>query len=477
MIRRYSAVPALAIAVGDALATTAAWFVAYFSYAALKSARGSLGILERLVSPAPLPALDLYLGFLPFILVVTLWGFRLEGLYDPERARPFPCPPGRILRGAFLAFLLLLAATFFYREVSFSRGIAALYLALQSGLVLASRAGFRRLLMAEGMRLGPRYRVLIVGAGRLGQAVAQRILENPWASLRIQGFLDDRDERQGKDYFGAAVIGRLADLVSRVHEHRIHQVFVCLPRREADRVDDVVAALAEETVDIRIVPDVLHTVSLHMHVEDFLGLPLVSIRESPYHGWNRFAKRAFDVAAAGAILLLASPVLAGVAILVKLTSRGPLFYRQERMGLDGRTFRMLKFRSMRVDAEAGTGAVWAAKDDPRRTPIGKILRMTSLDELPQFFNVLMGDMSIVGPRPERPVFIEEFKKAIPRYMLRHKMKAGITGWAQINGWRGNTSLRKRIQYDLYYIENWSLALDLRIILMTPFRGMVARNAY
>jgi exopolysaccharide biosynthesis polyprenyl glycosylphosphotransferase len=201
------------------------------------------------------------------------------------------------------------------------------------------------------------------------------------------------------------------------------------------------------------------------------------LRESPHFGLNVIVKRAMDIALSLAALVLLSPLLVVLALLVKLTSSGPVFYRQERCGLNGQPFKMLKFRSMRVDAEGQTGAVWARKDDPRRTPLGAFLRSTSLDELPQLINVLKGDMSLVGPRPERPVFIQQFSKTIPNYMARHCVKSGITGWAQVHGWRGNTSLRKRVQYDLYYITHWTPLLDLRILWMTLFRGLFHRNAY
>jgi exopolysaccharide biosynthesis polyprenyl glycosylphosphotransferase len=206
-------------------------------------------------------------------------------------------------------------------------------------------------------------------------------------------------------------------------------------------------------------------------------MPIISLRDTPLYGWNKMIKMVTDMMLSLAIILVVSPLMLVISFLVKATSRGPVFYSQERMGLDGKIFNMLKFRTMEIEAEKETGPVWAAKGDSRRTPIGAFLRKTSLDELPQFFNVLKGDMSVVGPRPEREFFIQQFRSKIPKYMLRHKMKAGITGWAQVNGWRGNTSLEKRIEYDLYYIENWSLRLDLVIMWLTIWRGLVNKHAY
>ncbi|MGZ3709425.1 MAG: exopolysaccharide biosynthesis polyprenyl glycosylphosphotransferase, partial [Bdellovibrionota bacterium] len=225
------------------------------------------------------------------------------------------------------------------------------------------------------------------------------------------------------------------------------------------------------------VPDIHEYVTLGCEVEDFEGMPVVHINDSPLAGWGALAKRMTDMLVSAVALTLLSPLLALIALAVRLSSSGPIFYRQERMGLDGRTFGMIKFRSMRVDAEDSTGAVWAKPGDERRTPIGAFLRATSIDELPQLWNILIGDMSLVGPRPERPVFVQRFRGEIPHYMLRHKVKAGLTGWAQIHGWRGDTSLERRIECDLYYIRNWSYSLDWKIMLLTLWKGFVNKNAY
>jgi Undecaprenyl-phosphate glucose phosphotransferase len=234
--------------------------------------------------------------------------------------------------------------------------------------------------------------------------------------------------------------------------------------------------LALRTVDVKVVPDLYQYITLYGGLEEFGGLPIISLQGDPMDGWSRVAKRAFDIVFALVAIVLSAPAMLVTALMVKLTSRGPILYKQERMGMDGHTFHILKFRTMRIDAEV-KGAQMASAEDPRRTPIGTFLRKFSIDELPQFFNVLVGDMSLVGPRPERPVFIEEFKRQIPRYHLRHKVKAGITGWAQINGLRGQTSIQKRIEYDLYYIENWSLLMDVKILVRTALGGFLSKNAY
>ena len=282
---------------------------------------------------------------------------------------------------------------------------------------------------------------------------------------------------QSSENPGSKFLGSLEELPQIIQQQRIDQVFISLSLKEQHRLEELKDLLSEQWVDVRIVPDLGSFRTLHTDVESFAGMPLVTLVQSPMTGWNQMLKRMLDLAGAILALILFSPLMLLIAFLVKITSPGPILYRQQRMGLDGKTFFTLKFRSMRQDAEKQTGAVWATENDTRRTTLGVYLRRFNLDELPQLFNVLNGEMSLVGPRPERPVLIEEFKSKIPNYMLRHKVKAGITGWAQINGWRGNTSLEKRIEHDLYYIERWSVWLDLKILLLTVFKGFVDPNAY
>ena len=254
-------------------------------------------------------------------------------------------------------------------------------------------------------------------------------------------------------------------------------MYIALPLSAHNRMEKILENLGEETVDIKVVPDLLQFMNLQAGVEDLDGLPVINLTESPFYGWNLITKRISDIVFSTLAIIVSGPLLVVIAIVIKLESKGSIVFRQERIGLDGKEFEMLKFRSMRMDAEDKTGPVWASSDDERRTRLGTFLRKTSFDELPQLFNVLAGDMSLVGPRPERPVFVNEFRKSIPKYMLRLKVKAGLTGWAQVNGWRGNTSLEKRIEFDLYYIKNWSLLFDLKIILMTFWKGFINPHAY
>jgi Undecaprenyl-phosphate glucose phosphotransferase len=295
----------------------------------------------------------------------------------------------------------------------------------------------------------------------------------PDVGIQVLGVVgDDKDEPAG-----ARRLGGYADLRAVLDANTVDHVILALAHEDYGRLAGLLDAVGDEPVTIHVVPDLLRFASLRGGIEQFEGMPFIHLRESPLYGWNRLAKRVFDVVFSATVLATIWPVLLLLAVAVKLTSRGPVFYRQERMGLDGRRFQMLKFRTMEPDAESQTGPVWARPADRRRTGLGAFLRSLSLDELPQFWNVLRGDMSVVGPRPERPVFVERFRQTVPGYMLRHKVKAGITGWAQVNGLRGNTSLEKRIQYDIEYIERWSVWLDLKIIVMTVARVLVDRNAY
>ena len=267
-----------------------------------------------------------------------------------------------------------------------------------------------------------------------------------------------------------------SDLPRIAEDHGAEVIYLALERREWQAETEALRLLADSTAAVRLVPDLSQAFRLNPSVEDFDGMPVVLVTDSPEQGWNAVAKRGFDLACSGVGLVVVSPLLLVVAALVKLDSRGPLFYTQERVGLNGRRFRMIKFRSMRTGADA-EGPAWTVQNDPRRTTLGSTLRRLSLDELPQLWNVFVGDMSLVGPRPEQPRFVEEFRGSIPRYMLRHHVKAGMTGWAQVNGLRGDTPLEDRIRYDLYYVQHWSLWFDLRILCLTLARVLKDANAY
>jgi Undecaprenyl-phosphate glucose phosphotransferase len=319
--------------------------------------------------------------------------------------------------------------------------------------------------------------IVVVGEGPAVENLIQRLESFPELGLRITGLVTLTGAETADSAGLKPVLGHFGQISEIIHETRADEVLIALPWSQQHEMGRLLDLLKDETLDIRLVPDVQAYVTLGCEVEDFDGVPVVRINDSPLIGWGAAAKRVTDIVLSAVALIVLSPLLLAIAALVRLGSSGPVLYRQERMGMDGRTFHMFKFRSMRVDAESQSGAVWARAGDDRRTLIGTILRQTSLDELPQLWNVLVGEMSLVGPRPERPVFVDQFRKQIPHYMLRHKVKAGITGWAQVNGWRGNTSLTRRIECDLYYIQNWSYALDLKILTLTLWKGFINKNAY
>ena len=273
------------------------------------------------------------------------------------------------------------------------------------------------------------------------------------------------------------VLGLYEDLDKILSETEVDIFFIAISINEYDCFESLIKKVQGHLSEIKVVPGSYEFLSLRGGMDELGDLPIVSLQSSPLYGWDSVFKRIFDLLLGTLILIIVSPIMLIIRFLIKWTSEGPILYRQERIGMDGHPFRMLKFRTMKVDAEKETGPVWAKENDDRRTKVGAFLRKTSLDELPQLFNVLKGDMSLVGPRPERPNFVEEFRNRIPSYMLRHKIKAGMTGWAQVNGWRGNTSLEKRIEHDLYYIQNWSIGFDLRILFMTLWRGFFSKSAY
>ena len=424
-----------------------------------------------------IPEIDTYLFALIPVWVVFMFSIRLCGLYQPLRGKSLGTEFYKIIKVTILSVLILAATTFFYREESFSRFVAAYFLVLVTTLMVVSHVLVRVVLMEIRKRGFNLRHVLIVGSGVLGQTVAEKINLHSEYGLNIVGFLTSHPEKVGSEINGIRVLGVYSEISKVIQKYGIDQLFIALPLNAHDSMEKIIGYLGEETVDIKVVPDFLKFMNLQAGVEELDGLPIVNLTESPLYGWNIAIKRVSDIIFSAILIITSSPLLVLLAIVIKLESIGPVIFRQERVGLDGKAFEMIKFRSMHTDAEEETGPVWASKADNRRTRLGTFLRKTSFDELPQLFNVLVGDMSLVGPRPERPVFVKDFKKSVPKYMLRLKMKAGLTGWAQVNGWRGNTSLDKRIEFDLYYIKNWSLLLDLKIILMTFWKGFVNPHAY
>ncbi|MFN7975804.1 MAG: undecaprenyl-phosphate glucose phosphotransferase [Acidobacteriota bacterium] len=457
----------------DLIVTLGALFAAYF----VRFQSGLFDVPDE-------QALSRYIELVPFVVVVWPLVFYFQGLYRMRRGDSRVDELFQIISSTALALLIVFGCVLYYSvyilhatEFQYSQKALVLFGVLDIGAVFVARMAFRTVL-EERRRRGKNLRnVVIAGAGGLGRKVADRILDHDALGFRITGFLDDAPEKQGSSYRGIPIIGRLEDAAAICQREVVDHFYVALPLAAHENVVKLLALLSKEVVDVKVVPDLLEYVAIRAGLEDLDGIPIITLSGVGLEGWSAAAKRLMDIAACLAIAVAISPLLMVIAILIKLTSKGPALYKQERMGLDGRSFWMYKFRSMVDGAEAHTGPVWAAENDTRRTPIGSWLRKFSLDELPQLYNVLRGEMSLVGPRPERPNFVQEFKEKIPQYMLRHKVKSGMTGWAQVHGWRGNTSIDKRIEYDIYYVENWSLALDLKILWMTAFRGFVHHNAY
>ncbi len=477
MVRRYNRLLVAFYVITDALLAIWAFVLAYgvrFESGLIPVTRGY-------------PPLEQYLNVLPFIAVLTPLAFQLQGVYRLRRGRSrvddfFSVLVGSILAVVFGVISTLYVQAYYASEEARAVGayqvsqlVWALFLGLTIAFTYASRETVRELLERRWRAGIGLKRILIAGAGDLGRMVADRILQHRELGYQVVGFVDDRAGGDHIGYRGLPLLGTLAEVGEIAQRERIDHLYVALPMEEHAKLLDLMEIASREVLDVKVVPDLLQFIALRARLEDLDGLPIINVNDVPLQGFNSLLKRAIDVVLSlGAVLVLGIPV-AIIAALIKITSPGAVFYRQERMGLDGKAFTVYKFRSMYHDAEDTTGPIWAHDDDPRATPIGRWLRKLDLDELPQFWNVLKGDMSIVGPRPERPFFVEQFKHRIPQYMLRHKVKAGITGWAQVNGWRGNTSLEKRIEYDLYYIENWSVSLDLKIMWLTVIRGVFQRG--
>ena len=372
--------------------------------------------------------------------------------------------------------VVIVVGAFIWRDAPFSRLMAALVWLSTISLVMVGRAvvhGIGGYLRRRGIG---EERVVIVGAGDTARLVLERIRRSPQMGYRAVGFLAEEPDLAEVD--GLPFLGSIRDVGAVVRDHQIDDVIVAVPTMSPQQLLEIVGQCSAERVSIKVFPDLFQLMTSGVSIGDLNGLPLVSVKDVALRGWNLVLKRALDLSVSATLLVLLSPLFLAFGILIKLTSpHGGVFYCQERVGLDGRPFLVVKFRTMQPGAEAHTGPVWATADDPRKTTVGSFLRRYSLDELPQLINVLIGEMSLVGPRPERPYFVEQFRRTVPRYFERHREKAGMTGWAQVNGLRGNTSIEERTAYDLWYVENWTLWLDIKILLKTILVVFKGENAY
>lgn len=409
------------------------------------------------------------LNVLAFIAVFFF--YRLYHLYRgmsrlDELYQTFPAVSLSVIAGtAFTAFV-------YRNELDYPRIMIVYFWIAAALLVALGRFVHHTVRSALYARGWGESQVLIVGAGEAGNLVLERIRSSPQLGYHPVGFLDDL--RAGQSVQGLPVLGRLDELGDLVARDGITEVIVALPEASHQELLSVISRCEDGRVSIKIFPDVFQLMASEVNVDDLNGLPLLTLRDVALRGWRLTLKRIVDFFISGIVLIFISPVLMLIALLVKLDSRGPALYSQVRMGLDAKPFPVFKFRSMRAGADR-EGA-WTVRDDPRRTRMGVMLRQYSLDELPQFINVFLGHMSLVGPRPEQPIYVEQFRQQVPRYMERHQEKAGITGWAQVNGLRGDTSILERTKYDLYYIEHWSLWLDFKILILTLVRFLRDPNA-
>jgi Undecaprenyl-phosphate glucose phosphotransferase len=465
MIRRTSQTLTAWFVAWDLAITAVAWLASYW----LRFYSGLLAF-----DPELQPQFTLYLASLPLVLILALVAYRVAGMYEIHRLRRFREELVAVAKGVGLMALVVMATSFAQRNHYESRLAMAMFV---GGVLLAVLAARRatwvavRRLRARGVNQS---HALVVGTGRLARRTVRTLRAVSWSGIQPVGYVEDEPHRGS----GAnlPVLGNIAELAELVERHHIEHVFIALPLNRYADARRVFDALSRTVVDVQLIADVPAMAGMTFHTTQLHGMTVIGLRESPHHGLNVVVKRAMDIFLASVALVLFAPFMLLIALLIKYTSPGPIFYRQERCGLNGLSFNMLKFRTMRVDAEA-SGPQMTAKNDPRKTWLGSLLRATNLDELPQLFNVLWGDMSLVGPRPERPVFVRKFAKTIPGYMARHAVKAGMTGWAQVNGWRGNSSLRRRVQFDLYYITHWNPLFDLRIMFLTVWRMLFQKQKH
>ena len=479
MVRRHNRLLVAFYVMSDAILGIAAFVLAYV----VRFESGFIPVTKGF------PPFSQYVNVLPFIGVLVPFAFHVQGLYRLRRGRSRVDDFFAVFVGSILAVVFGIVATLYFQAYyvpdelkdrgayEVSQIVWLFFLAFNVLLTFASRELVREALERRWRAGIGLKRVLIAGAGELGRLVADRILERRELGYHIVGFVDDR---AGGDYLGhrgLPILGTLDEAGDIASRERIDHLYMALPAEEHVRMLQLLEVVGREVIDVKVVPDLLQVIALKARLEDLDGIPIININDVPLQGFNSFIKRALDIAISSTALAFMAIPFAIVSLLIRRSSSGAVFYRQERMGLDGKPFLIYKFRSMYEDAEADSGPVWAREDDPRCTPIGRLLRRTNVDEMPQLWNVLKGDMSLVGPRPERPYFVDQFKQRIPQYMLRHKVRAGLTGWAQVNGWRGNTSIEKRIEYDLYYIENWSVTLDLKIMWLTLLKGFFHKHAY
>lgn len=418
-----------------------------------------------------------YMGALIFIVPAYILLYYCCHVYTPQRTSGYFKEIYNIACANTIGLTAFIALLYIIEQNDYSKKMICIFYVLNITLSALSRLVVRKLLRsfrAKGYNLK---HILLVGYSRAAEEYVDRILGNPEWGYVVCGILDD-SVPAGTLYRGVKVLGRVDNILEILPVNELDEIAITLSLKDYDRLEEIVSICEKYGVHTKFIPDYNSLIPTKPYTEDLMGLPVINIRYVPLtNTMNILVKRIMDIAGSLVGIVLTSPIMLVAAIAVKISSPGPVIFKQERVGLHGRHFYMYKFRSMEQQKPSEEQKAWTVKDDPRVTKVGKLLRRTSIDELPQLFNILKGDMSLVGPRPERPLFVEKFKEEIPRYMVKHQVRPGLTGWAQVNGYRGDTSIRKRIEYDLYYIENWTVGFDIKIIFMTFFTGFINKNAY
>lgn len=416
---------------------------------------------------------------LPLLVIIPMYFlfYYIFGLYKPRRTNTLISEVGDIIKANATGLIMLTTLLFIFEAVDYSRYVLATFVVLSTLFTIIERMAFRnslRLIRSKGYNI--KY-VLVVGGGELALKFAHRIEEHPFLGFKVIGFLDDQLER-GYKILNLEVLGKVDELEYMILTKHLDRVVITISPRDYD-IMGIVDTCEKHGVKAEIIPEFSRYFPAKPNIDMLDDIPIIDVRYVPLDNiYKKFLKRTFDCIAASLAIIILSPIIIIIAILVKLTSPGPIIYKQERVGLNRKKFQIFKFRSMKVqDEKEEVEAHWTTEDDPRKTRIGTLIRRTSIDEFPQFFNILKGDMSLIGPRPERPVFVEEFREQIPKYMIKHYVRPGMTGWAQVNGWRGNTSIQKRIEHDIYYVENWTMLLDVKIFFLTFLKGFINQNAY
>lgn len=449
----------------DALVITVSYVLAWIIWFGFRDVTG--GVLPK----------ENYFAALIALLPGYLLLYSAFHLYTPKRTTRTRIEILTLFKANSVGLFAYLAILYLMHQEDYSRGMITIFYVLNMGLASGYRVILRDLLRHFRKKGYNLKHVMLVGYSRAAEQYIERIKQNPSWGYHIMGVLDDHIEK-GVNFKGIEVIGEVDQIYKILPENNLDEIAITLSLNDYDRLEEIVSFCEKSGVHTKFIPDYNAVIPTKPYTEDLDGLPVINIRNVPLtSGWNQLIKRSMDLVGAIVACILFSPVMLVCAVLIKITSDGPILFKQERIGLHNKPFYMYKFRSMKMQTEADEKKGWTVKNDPRVTGIGKFMRKTSIDELPQLFNILKGDMSLIGPRPERPQFVEKFKEEIPRYMVKHQVRPGLTGWAQVNGYRGDTSIRKRIDCDIYYIENWTLGLDIKIIILTFVKGFINKNAY